>query len=100
MGWARPYPAAVGREPRPGCSAMEEPTPLPAYNRQTLWPPPGVTAVSNPVPADGPPPSFWVRESGHMKQGLKTGTAGLIAYAIYVTFHLPEGYWAVFTALI
>jgi len=52
------------------------------------------------VPADGPPSSFWVREAGHIKQGLKTGTAGLIAYAIYVTFHLPEGYWAVFTALL
>jgi len=31
---------------------------------------------------------------------VKTGTAGLIAYAIYATFHLPERYWAVFTALV
>lgn len=31
---------------------------------------------------------------------MKTGVAGLIAYVIYATFHLPEGYWAVFTALV
>jgi uncharacterized membrane protein YccC len=49
-------------------------------------------------PEEGP--SFWVRESRHIKQGLKTGIAGLITYAIYVGFHLPEGYWAVFTALV
>ena len=36
--------------------------------------------------------SFWVRESRPIKQGLKTRIAGLIAYAIYVGFHLPEGY--------
>jgi uncharacterized membrane protein YccC len=45
-------------------------------------------------------PSFWGRESRHIKQGLKTGIAGLITYAIYSHFHLPEGYWAVFTALV
>ena len=43
---------------------------------------------------------FWMRESRHIKQGLKTGIAGLITYAIYIGFHLPEGYWAVFTALV
>jgi len=31
---------------------------------------------------------------------LKTGIAGLVAYAIYVIFRLPEGCWAVFTALV
>jgi uncharacterized membrane protein YccC len=47
---------------------------------------------------DAPP--FLARESRHIKQGLKTGAAGLISYAIYIHFHLPEGYWAVFTALV
>lgn len=47
-----------------------------------------------------PQPPFWVRESRQIKQGLKTGIAGLIAYAIYTGFNLPEGYWAVFTALV
>ena len=46
------------------------------------------------------PAPFWGRESRHIRQGLKTGIAGLIAYAIYAAFHLPEGYWAVFTALV
>jgi uncharacterized membrane protein YccC len=50
------------------------------------------------VPEERAP--FWVRESRHIRQGLKTGIAGLIAYAIYMSFHLPEGYWAVFTALV
>lgn len=43
---------------------------------------------------------FWAREQRQIKQGLKTGIAGLITYAIYVAFHMPEGYWAVFTALV
>lgn len=47
-----------------------------------------------------PEAPFWVRESLHIKQGLKTGIAGLIAYAIYIGFQMPEGYWAVFTALV
>ena len=38
--------------------------------------------------------------SAAVRQGIKTGLAGLIAYAIYVRFHLYEGYWAVFTALV
>lgn len=46
------------------------------------------------------PPSFWSRESGAFKQGIKTGLAGLITYAIYVGWNLPQGYWAVFTALV
>jgi len=41
-----------------------------------------------------------VRETGAIKQGVKTGVAGLIAYAVYIGFNLPEGYWAVFTALV
>jgi uncharacterized membrane protein YccC len=44
-------------------------------------------------------PPAWTRASRH-KPGLKTGIAGLITYAIYVHFQLPEGYWAVFTALV
>jgi uncharacterized membrane protein YccC len=47
-----------------------------------------------------PPPSFWTRQSGPLKQGIKTGLAGTITYAIYAGWHLPQGYWAVFTALV
>jgi len=46
------------------------------------------------------PPSFWARESGSLKQGIKTGLAGTITYAIYAGWHLPQGYWAVFAALV
>jgi uncharacterized membrane protein YccC len=45
-------------------------------------------------------PSFLARESASLKQGTKTGLAGLITYAIYIGWHLPQGYWAVFTALV
>lgn len=38
--------------------------------------------------------------SPKVKQGIKTGLAGVIAYAIYAKFHLREGYWAVFSALV
>ncbi|MGP0017058.1 MAG: FUSC family protein [Candidatus Sulfotelmatobacter sp.] len=41
-----------------------------------------------------------MRQSGPLKQGIKTGLAGTITYAIYAGFHLPQGYWAVFTALV
>lgn len=44
--------------------------------------------------------SFWARESRSLKQGIKTGLAGTIAYAVYAGWHLPEGYWAVFAALV
>jgi len=46
------------------------------------------------------PPSFWSRESSSLKQGIKTGLAGTITYAIYAGWHLPQGYWAVFAALV
>lgn len=45
-------------------------------------------------------PSFWSRESASLKIGLKTGIAGVITYVIYAAFHLHQGYWAVFTALV
>jgi len=45
-------------------------------------------------------PSFWSRESSAVKQGIKTGLAGTIAYAIYAGWHLHQGYWAVFAALV
>lgn len=45
-------------------------------------------------------PSFWSRESPALKQGIKTGLAGAITYAIYAGFHLHQGYWAVFAALV
>jgi uncharacterized membrane protein YccC len=51
-------------------------------------------------PASGPLPSFWSRQSGPLKQGIKTGLAGTITYAIYAGWHLPQGYWAVFAALV
>jgi uncharacterized membrane protein YccC len=46
------------------------------------------------------PPSFLSRNSAALKQGIKTGLAGLITYAIYIYWHMPQGYWAVFTALV
>jgi uncharacterized membrane protein YccC len=46
------------------------------------------------------PLSFWSRQSGPLKQGIKTGLAGTITYAIYAGWHLPQGYWAVFSALV
>jgi len=42
----------------------------------------------------------WPAISRQLKQGVKTGLAGLIAYVIYAHFQLREGYWAVFAALI
>ena len=50
--------------------------------------------------APSAPPSFWSRESSSLKQGIKTGLAGTIAYAIYAVWHLHQGYWAVFAALV
>src|SRR5579864_5443096 len=44
--------------------------------------------------------TFWSRESSSIKQGVKTGLAGTIAYAIYAGWNLPQGYWAVFAALV
>jgi uncharacterized membrane protein YccC len=35
-----------------------------------------------------------------LKQGIKTGIAGTITYAIYAGWNLPQGYWAVFAALV
>jgi len=51
-------------------------------------------------PASSPPPSFWSRQSGPLKQGIKTGLAGTITYAVYAGWHLPQGYWAVVSALV
>ena len=45
-------------------------------------------------------PSFWRREASAIKQGIKTGLAGSITYAIYAGWHLHQGYWAVFSALL
>src|SRR5580658_11225502 len=47
-----------------------------------------------------PTPSFLERDAPSLKQGIKTGLAGAITYAIYAGWHLPQGYWAVFTALV
>lgn len=59
---------------------------------------PSLPLPHSPTPA--PPPSLWTRQSGPLKQGIKTGLAGTITYAIYTGFHLPQGYWAVFAALV
>jgi uncharacterized membrane protein YccC len=53
-----------------------------------------------PLPTPATPPTFWTRESPSIKQGIKTGLAGTITYALYTGFHLPQGYWAVFAALV
>jgi|SRR5579864_821708 len=44
--------------------------------------------------------TLWSRQSRNLKQGIKTGLAGAIAFAIYAGWNLPEGYWAVITALV
>ena len=61
-----------------------------------------MTSANPPLPAATfpPAPSFWSRESTSLKQGIKTGLAGTIAYAIYAGWSLPQGYWAVFAALV
>jgi uncharacterized membrane protein YccC len=46
------------------------------------------------------PPTLWARQSGSIKQGIKVGLAGTITYALYAGWHLPEGYWAIFAALV
>jgi uncharacterized membrane protein YccC len=51
-------------------------------------------------PSSAIAPSLWNRYSGSVKQGIKTGLAGTITYAIYAGWHLPEGYWAIFAALV
>jgi uncharacterized membrane protein YccC len=56
--------------------------------------------ASPPLRETIPTPSFWSRESASLKQGIKTGLSGLITYAIYLKWHMPQGYWAVFTALV
>src|ERR1700723_3198431 len=57
-----------------------------------------------PIPASSafPPskPSLLSREWPSLKQGIKTGLAGTITYAIYAGWNLPQGYWAVFAALV
>lgn len=64
---------------------------------------PGMSSTS---PSLQPPnslpekPSFWAREEIAIKQGIKTGLAGTISYAIYAGFHQHQGYWGVFAALV
>lgn len=57
-------------------------------------------ASANPPFSPPPIPGFWSRESAAIKQGIKTGLAGTITYAVYTGFHLHQGYWAVFAALV
>ena len=56
--------------------------------------------LPSPRSVESPPSSFWSRESSSIKQGIKTGLAGTIAYAIYAYWDLHQGYWAVFSALV
>jgi uncharacterized membrane protein YccC len=60
-----------------------------------------MASANPPLPlSPSAPSSFWSQQSGPLKQGIKTGLAGIITYAIYAAWHLPQGYWAVFTALV
>ena len=59
-----------------------------------------MSSANSALPFPQTPASFWARESPSIKQGIKTGLAGAITYAIYAGWHLPQGYWAVFTALV
>jgi|HubBroStandDraft_6_1064221.scaffolds.fasta_scaffold133625_1 uncharacterized membrane protein YccC len=71
---------------------------VPAYNPRMASAGPTLPLPQN--PASSPPPSFWSRQSGPLKQGIKTGLAGTITYAVYAGWHLPQGYWAVVSALV
>jgi uncharacterized membrane protein YccC len=71
---------------------------VPAYNPPMASLSPTLPLPEN--PASSSPPSFWSRQSGPLKQGIKTGLAGAITYAIYAGWHLPQGYWAVVSALV
>lgn len=68
-----------------------------AYNPRMASANPSLPLPQASIPA---PPSLWSRESASLKQGIKTGLAGAITFAIYVAWHLPQGYWAVFAALV
>ena len=62
-----------------------------------------MATANPPLPAPQDPSSglsFWFRESSSLKQGIKTGLAGVITYAIYAGLGLHQGYWAVFAALV
>ena len=69
--------------------------PTASYNSRMSSATPALTFPALPAPT-----SFWDRESPAIKQGIKTGLAGLITYFIYIHWHMPQGYWAVFTALV
>jgi uncharacterized membrane protein YccC len=59
-----------------------------------------MASANTSLPLSQQRPSFWERQSNPVKQGIKTGLAGTIAYAIYTGFNLPQGYWAVFATLV
>ena len=58
---------------------------------------PSLALPSSSIPTE---PSFWTREETALKQAIKTGLAGTISYALYAGWHLHQGYWAVFAALV
>jgi uncharacterized membrane protein YccC len=58
------------------------------------------SSASSLQPSVSSPGTLWSRQSRNLKQGIKTGLAGAIAFAIYAGWNLPEGYWAVITALV
>lgn len=64
---------------------------------------PHMASANPPLPAasaSAANSTFWSREATSLKQGIKTGLAGAIAYGIYAGWNLPQGYWAVFAALV
>ncbi len=59
-----------------------------------------MASANSTLPSSSSLRTFWSREAPSIKQGVKTGLAGTIAYAIYAGFDLRQGYWAVFAALV
>ena len=88
-----PESLADNRSHRYRCERFNRKVPQrPAYNRSM--------ASANPPLPPLFVSSFWSRESNSIKVGIKTGLAGTIAYAVYAIWHLHQGYWAVFAALV
>jgi uncharacterized membrane protein YccC len=65
------------------------------YNRRMSSPASSLSSFPTAVSS-----TFWSRESASIKQGAKTGLAAFITYVIYVKWRLPQGYWAVFAAMV
>ena len=44
--------------------------------------------------------SFWPRHRLEIRHGIRIASAGLVSYVIASALNLPQGYWAVFTAVL